>query len=97
MGFEGFCRMAVTSLAMACSIAGSNALVVGSIFEAMVAVLGLRSVGQNFSPRDKSSVSFGSRLVSLRFTTVRLVSSGFMEGVVYFKGPEIVETLMLKD
>ena len=54
MGFEGFCRMAVTSLAMACSIAGSNALVMGSIFEAMVAVLGLRSVGQNFSPRDKS-------------------------------------------
>ena len=82
MDFEGFCMMAVMSLAIACSIAGSNALVVGSIFEAMVAVIGLRSVGQNFSHRDKSSVSLGSMLVSLRFMTVRLASSGFMEGVV---------------
>ena len=97
MGLDGCWRMVAISLAMACSTAGSNDFVVGSILDAIAAVLGLRSVGQNLRPRDKSSVSLGSSLVLLMFITVGLVSSRFIDGVVYFRGPEIVEALMLKE
>ena len=41
---------------MAFSIAGSKDLVEGAILDAIVAMFGLTSVGENFKPRDNSSV-----------------------------------------
>ena len=72
------------SLTMAFSTAGLNVLVDDSIFDAMVPILGFTSVGENFNPRESSSVWGLVSWVSVRLITVCLLSSGFIKGVVDF-------------
>ena len=60
-------------------------LVDDSIFDANVLILGFTSVGENFKPRESSSVWGVVSCVSVRLITVRLLSSGFIKGVVDFK------------
>ena len=94
---EGRWRILLISLTMAFSTAGLNVLVDDSIFDAKVRMLGFTSVGENFKPRESSSVWGVVSWVSVRLITVRLLSSDFIKGVVGFKGPEIVGMLRLKD
>ena len=78
-------------------MAGLNVLVDDSIFDVMVLTLGFTLVGQNFKPSKSSSVWGVVSWVSVRLITVCLLSSGFIKGVVDFKGPEMVGMLRLKD
>ena len=94
---EGRWKILLISLTMAFSTARLSVLVDDSIFDANVLILGFTSVGENFKPRESSSVWGVVSWVSVRLITVRLLSSGFIKGVVDFKGPEIVGMLRLKD
>ena len=69
---------------MAFSTAGLNVLVDDSNFDAMVSILGFTSVGETFNPRESSSVWGMLSWVAVRLITARLLSSGFIKGVVDF-------------
>ena len=79
---EGRWKILLISLTMAFSTAGLSVLVDDSIFDANVLILGLTSVGENFKPRESSSVWGVVSWVSVRLITVCLLSSGFIKGVV---------------